>query len=61
MKNRSETGKTWNETKRILKQKFIKLTDNDLYVEGKYDDVLRKIQLKLGKSKEEIKNIISES
>ncbi|EKD30707.1 MAG: CsbD family protein [uncultured bacterium] len=50
----------WNEQKGKLKQKFAILTDNDLLLEeGKEDELLGKIQIKLGKTKEEIKKIIA--
>ncbi|CAN5145187.1 hypothetical protein BH09BAC5_BH09BAC5_28310 [soil metagenome] len=61
MKNRDEIKGSWNETKGKLKQKFALLTDNDLLlVEGKHDEMLGRIQKKLGKTKEEIQKIISE-
>lgn len=45
----------WNELKGKLKQKYADLTDNDLlYVEGKEDELLGKLQQKLGKTKEEL-------
>ena len=51
----------WNEQKGKLKQKFAILTDNDLmFAEGKRDEMLGKIQIKLGKTKEEMMKIISE-
>ena len=51
----------WNEQKGILKQKFAQLTDNDfLFVEGKKDEMIGKLQLKLGKTREEIQKIIDE-
>jgi uncharacterized protein YjbJ (UPF0337 family) len=51
----------WNETKGKLKQKFAALTDNDvLCEEGKQDEMIGKIQIKLGKTKEEMHKIISE-
>lgn len=51
----------WNETKGKLKQKFADLTDNDvLFEEGKEDEMLGKIQIKLGKTKEELHKLISE-
>jgi uncharacterized protein YjbJ (UPF0337 family) len=51
----------WNELKGKLKQKFADLTDDDLmYAEGKEDELLGKLQIKLGKSKEELRKIISE-
>lgn len=60
MKNPIELRKNWLETKDKLKKKFAKLTDNDLlFVEGKQDEVVKKLQVKLGKSKEEILNIIA--
>lgn len=52
---------TWNEQKGKLKQKFATLTDNDLmFVEGKKDEMLGKLQIKLGKSKEELLKIMGE-
>jgi uncharacterized protein YjbJ (UPF0337 family) len=52
---------TWNEQKGKLKQKFATLTDNDLmFVEGKKDEMLGKLQVKLGKSKEELLKIMGE-
>jgi uncharacterized protein YjbJ (UPF0337 family) len=51
----------WNEAKGKLKQKFALLTDNDLLLaEGKLDEMLGRLQVKLGKTKEEINKIISE-
>lgn len=51
----------WNELKGKLKQKFADLTDDDLlYVEGKEDELLGKLQIKLGKSKDEVRKMISE-
>jgi len=51
----------WNEQKGKLKQKFAILLDNDLmFAEGKKDEMLGRIQIKLGKSKEELQRIISE-
>ncbi len=59
MKNRSELEGTWNETKKKLKMKFAMLTDSDmLLVEGKQDEMLERLQAKLGKSKQEIQAII---
>ena len=61
MKNLTELKGTWNETKGKLKQKFAMLTDNDvLLIEGKEDEMLGRLQVKLGKTKEEIHKIISE-
>ena len=61
MKNLTELKGNWNETKGKLKQKFAMLTDSDvLLVEGKRDEMLGRLQVKLGKTKEEINKIISE-
>jgi uncharacterized protein YjbJ (UPF0337 family) len=61
MKNTTELKGNWNETKGKLKQKFAMLTDNDLLlVEGKQDEMLGRIQVKLGKTKEELHKLISE-
>ncbi|MDT8392917.1 MAG: CsbD family protein [Bacteroidales bacterium] len=44
-----------------LKQKFAKLTDDDLmFAEGKEDELLGRLQKKPGKSKEELQKMISE-
>ncbi len=60
MTNLTELKGNWNETKGKLKQKFAMLTDNDLLlIEGKQDELLGRLQVKLGKSKEEINEIIS--
>jgi uncharacterized protein YjbJ (UPF0337 family) len=60
MKNISELLGNWNETKGKLKQRFAILTDNDvLLVEGKHDELLGRLQAKLGKTKEEIHKVIA--
>ena len=61
MKNITEIKGNWNETKGKLKQKFAILTDSDvLLVEGKQDELIGRLQVKLGKTKEEIQKVISE-
>lgn len=61
MKNISEMRASWSETKGKLKQKFAMLTDSDmLFVEGKKEEMLGRLQAKLGKTREEIKKILSE-
>lgn len=61
MMNKTEAKGNWNEQKGKLKQKFAVLTDNDLlYEEGKQDEMYGRLQIKLGKSKEELDRIISE-
>jgi uncharacterized protein YjbJ (UPF0337 family) len=55
----TEVKGNWNEQKGKLKQKFAELTDNDLmFEEGKKDEMMGKIQIKLGKSKEEMHKIL---
>lgn len=50
----------WNQLKGKIKQKYSELTDDDLtYVEGKEDELLGRLQEKLGKSKDEIKKEIN--
>jgi uncharacterized protein YjbJ (UPF0337 family) len=49
----------WNVVKGKLKQKYANLTDDDLtYVEGKEDELLGRLQKKIGRTKEELKNEI---
>jgi uncharacterized protein YjbJ (UPF0337 family) len=60
MTNLTELKGNWNETKGKLKQKFAMLTDNDLLlVEGKQEELLGRLQVKLGKTKDEINKIIT--
>ena len=59
--NTTEAKGTWEEQKGRLKQKFAILTDNDLlFVEGKKEEMLGKLQIKLGKSKQELLKIIQQ-
>ncbi|MFZ4549861.1 MAG: CsbD family protein [Bacteroidales bacterium] len=59
--NTTEVKGNWNEQKGKLKQKFGFLTDNDLmFEEGKEDVMLGKLQIKLGKTKDELKKFIAE-
>ena len=60
MKNLTEMKDNWNEIKGKLKQKFSMLTDHDLlFIEGKQDEILGRLQIKLGKTKEEIQKLIA--
>lgn len=60
MKTTTELMGNWNEVKGKLKQKFAMLTDNDLLLlDGKHDEMLGRIQVKLSKTKEELHEIIS--
>jgi uncharacterized protein YjbJ (UPF0337 family) len=57
--NKTEVKGNWNEQKGKLKQKFAVLTDNDLmFEEGRKEEMLGKLQVKLGKTKEELHGII---
>jgi uncharacterized protein YjbJ (UPF0337 family) len=57
--NTTSLDGAWEEQKGKLKQKFAKLTDNDLlFIEGKKDEMMGKLQIKLGKSKEELRIIL---
>jgi uncharacterized protein YjbJ (UPF0337 family) len=50
---------SWNEAKGKLKQKYGQLTDDDLaFAEGKDDELLGRLQKKLGKTKEELRKEI---
>ena len=58
--NTTEVKGNWNEQKGKLKQKFAVLTDDDLmFAEGKMEEMFGKLQIKLGKSKEELEKIIA--
>ena len=58
--NKTELKGNWNEQKARLKQKFAVLTDNDLmFEEGKREEMYGKLQIKLGKTREEIHKIIN--
>lgn len=61
MNYQAEFKGDWNILKGKLKQKFALLTDDDLLlVEGKYFELLGRLQLKLGKTKEEVQKIITD-
>jgi uncharacterized protein YjbJ (UPF0337 family) len=47
----------WNEVKGKLKQKYGQLTDQDLmFAEGKEDELLGRLQNRLGKSQDELRS-----
>jgi uncharacterized protein YjbJ (UPF0337 family) len=61
MTNLTEIKGNWLATKGKLKQKFAILTDSDLLlVEGKQEELLGRLQERLGKTKEEMQKLISE-
>lgn len=54
MSNLRISGK-WNELKGKAKQKYGQLTDDDLaYEEGKEDELVGRLQTKLGKTRDEV-------
>lgn len=59
--NTTELKGNWNEQKARLKQKFAELTDNDLmFDEGRKEEMFAKLQIKLGKTKEELQKLLSD-
>jgi len=49
----------WNEIKGRLKQQYADLTDDDLlYEEGQEDRLIGKLQKKLGKTREEVIDLL---
>ena len=50
----------WNEAAGKLKQQYANLTDDDLlFKEGKEEELLGRLQAKVGKTKEQLRKIIS--
>jgi uncharacterized protein YjbJ (UPF0337 family) len=57
--NKLQFKGSWNEVKGKLKQSYGNLTDDDLvFAEGKDDELIGRLQKKLGKSKDEIRQAI---
>lgn len=47
---------SWNEVKGKLKQKYGQLTDDDLtFAEGKEDELLGRLQKRIGRTKDELR------
>jgi uncharacterized protein YjbJ (UPF0337 family) len=60
--NTLEIKGDWNVTKGKLKQKWAKLTDNDLeYVDGQQDELIGRIQKSTGETREAIEKAIKEA
>jgi uncharacterized protein YjbJ (UPF0337 family) len=58
--DKTEVNGNWNKEKVKLKQKFAILTDNTLmFDKGMKDEMFGKLQIKLGKTKEELQKIFS--
>jgi len=52
---------SWNEVKGKLKQKYGQLTDDDLaFAEGKEDELLGRLQKRLGRTRDELRAEIAE-
>lgn len=52
---------SWNEIKGKLKQKYGQLTDDDLvFADGKEDELLGRLQKRLGRTKDELRAEIEE-
>ena len=59
--NKLQFKGSWNELKGKLKQKYAQLTDDDLtYAEGKDEELVGRLQKKLGKSAEEVRRILEQ-
>jgi len=57
-----ETKGDWNITKGKLKQKWAKLTDDDLqFAEGKRDELLGRIQKRTGETREAVEKAFKEA
>jgi hypothetical protein len=60
MTNIELTKNNWEATKVKLQQQFERLANNDIpLLNKKQDEMLLKIQVKLGKTREEIRKLIS--
>jgi uncharacterized protein YjbJ (UPF0337 family) len=57
--NKLQFKGSWNEIKGKLKQSYGNLTDDDLvFAEGKDDELLGRLQKRLGKTKDEVREMI---
>jgi len=57
--NKLQLKGSWNEIKGKLKQQYGNLTDDDLvFAEGKDDELVGRLQKKLGKSKDEVRQMV---
>ena len=60
--NKLEIKGDWNITKGKLKQKWAKLTDDDLkFVEGKNDELVGRIQKRTGEAREAVEKAVKEA
>lgn len=62
MANNEYSGGNWNEQKLRLKKEFPALTERDLFFEiGRKNEMLAKLEVQLGKTKEGLQRIIQPS
>jgi len=60
--NKLEIKGDWNIVKGKLKQKWAKLTDDDLqFVAGKHDELLGRIQKRTGETREAVEKAINDT
>ena len=60
--NTLEIKGDWNITKGKLKQKWAKLTDDDLqFAEGKHDELLGRIEKRTGETREAVEKAVKEA
>jgi uncharacterized protein YjbJ (UPF0337 family) len=60
MATTTELKGNWEQIKGKLKQKYANLTDDDLtFADGKADELYGRLESKIGKTKEEIRDMIS--
>jgi len=58
--NKEKVNINWNEQKGKLKEKFAILTNNNnMLLEGKKEEIFGRLQIELGKTKEELEKIIA--
>ncbi|PKA98617.1 uncharacterized protein YjbJ (UPF0337 family) [Flavobacteriaceae bacterium MAR_2009_75] len=58
--NKDQLEGKWKQIKGNFKQKYGKVTDDDTtYAEGKFDEMLGRLQERTGKTKEELQEEIS--
>ena len=60
--NKLEIKGDWNIIKGKLKQKWAKLTDDDLqYAEGRHDELIGRLQKRTGETREAVEKAIKEA
>ena len=60
MNSLTELKGNWEETKDRLKQDFSLINDNDLlFTDGRQDELIDRLQVKLGKTREEVLTLLS--